>query len=340
LTHCGPHLAGVYIIRVTCTYAPPTPVNCPYRLPTQSQVINAQFEMKRMDLFNILTNKDSAISFLKEKSLLQLDIFCNKCDAPLVWNGKDIIRCNSRIEGKKCHGETSIFKGSIFFRLNVDFRSVVFFLYEWCVDTPIERAAFEYSCSSATISRWYKKFRKIALLDKLFRQDYAIGGPGVVIEIDETCIVKNKNHQGRQLAHQKWFFGGVVRGDNTKCFIEAVEKRDQVTLLEVILRRILPGSKIVSDCWGAYNNLSQIFPDYNFTHLQVNHSQNFVDPLSGAHTQSIESLWSVVKRKLRRKGTNYGTVGDLKDKVEEDLFKRIYNDQSFERMIELISLLF
>lgn len=72
----------------------------------------------------------------------------------------------------------------------------------------------------------------------------------------------------------------------------------------------------------------------------MNHSRNFIDPSTQANTQSIESLWSVIKRKLRKKGTNHGTFENLEDKINEDLFKKKYNEDTFERMLVLISMLF
>ena len=32
----------------------------------------------------------------------------------------------------------------------------------------------------------------------------------------------------------------------------------------------------------------------------VNHSENFVDPYIGAHTNTIEGVWNIVKKKLKR----------------------------------------
>ena len=69
-----------------------------------------------------------------------------------------------------------------------------------------------------------------------------IGGDGIIVEIDECKLVKKKYHRGRNLAHEeKWLFGGIEK-DSGKCFFEFVNKRDRETLLEIIRRRILPGS--------------------------------------------------------------------------------------------------
>ena len=37
--------------------------------------------------------------------------------------------------------------------------------------------------------------------------DYSIGGPGQVAEIDECLLVKSKYRRGRELAGLKWVFG-------------------------------------------------------------------------------------------------------------------------------------
>ena len=76
-----------------------------------------------------------------------------------------------------------------------------------------------------------------------------IVGDGIIVEIDECKLVKKKYHRGRNLAHEgKWLFGGIDK-DSGKCFFEFVNKRDRETLLEIIRRRILPGSIVYSDEW-------------------------------------------------------------------------------------------
>ena len=48
----------------------------------------------------------------------------------------------------------------------------------------------------------------------------------------------------------------------------------------------MPGTTIISDKWRAYSGIESLSQNYN--HLQVNHSENFKDPETGAHTNTID----------------------------------------------------
>jgi hypothetical protein len=61
--------------------------------------------------------------------------------------------------------------------------------------------------------------------------------------------------------------------------------------MAIIRDWIEPGTTVISDCWGAYRDLQS----QGFTHRTVNHSIAFVDPLTGAHTNTIERTWRTVK---------------------------------------------
>ena len=52
---------------------------------------------------------------------------------------------------------------------------------------------------------------------------------------------------------------------------------------------------IYSDGWQAYNNL----PNIGYGHERVIHTDNFVDPVTGVHTNGVEAYWSRAKQKLK-----------------------------------------
>ncbi|VDK49657.1 unnamed protein product, partial [Anisakis simplex] len=124
------------------------------------------------------------------------------------------------------------------------------------------------------------------------------GGVGKTVEIDETVITKRKYGVGR-CVRQQWIFGGVEI-DSGECFLVPVDNRSAATLMPLIYKHILPGTTIVSDCWASYSQIQGA----DYSHLTVNHSLNFVDPVTSACTNHIESLWQKFKQAHR---TRFGT---------------------------------
>ena len=96
-----------------------------------------------------------------------------------------------------------------------------------------------------------------------------LGGPGEIVEIDESKFGKRKYHRGHHVEGQ-WVFGGYQRSDG-RVFMVPVEDRSKDTLLPIIQDWIKPGTTIISDCWKAYDCLG--YEEYE--HLRVNHSLTF-----------------------------------------------------------------
>ena len=87
--------------------------------------------------------------------------------------------------------------------------------------------------------------------------------------------------------------------------MKLINSRDAATLVPIIMQHVQPGSTVHSDQWRAYASL-QHMSLYNYG--AVNHSVNFVDPVTGVHTQHVEGYWSRAKAKLKRM---HGTTDDL-----------------------------
>ena len=88
-----------------------------------------------------------------------------------------------------------------------------------------------------------------------------------------------------------WIFGMVERSTERKIHLVAVENRTANTLSEQLKFAVKENSIIYSDCWKGYSKVLETFAD----HCTVNHSQNFVDPVSGTHTNTIEGNWCGIK---------------------------------------------
>lgn len=79
-------------------------------------------------------------------------------------------------------------------------------------------------------------------------------------------------------------------------YMQIVSRRDAATLLPIINSHIAPGTTVWSDQWAAYNNVASL-SNVN-SHSTVNHFIQFVDTVTGVHTQNIKSY----KLKLRSNG--------------------------------------
>ena len=158
--------------------------------------------------------------------------------------------------------------------------------------------------NNMTICDWFSFCREVCDVWMETKSE-RIGGPGKIVEIDESYMAgRQKNGKGRKLGEVQndpkctwvfpWTLGAIERG-TLRCFLERIlGPRSREVLLPILMKWILPGTIVMSDKWAAYIDL-----DYHLEacaqHMTVNHKENFVDPITGAHTQGIESLWHHLK---------------------------------------------
>ena len=130
----------------------------------------------------------------------------------------------------------------------------------------------------------------------MLQRSERIGGPGIIVQIDESKVGKRKYHRGYRVEGQ-WVFGGIEE-ESRKCFLVPVEDRTEATLLPIIKKWIEPGTVIVSDCWKSYSKLSE----NGYQHETVNHSKEFVNS-DGYNTNKQEGHWRHMKTSLPKFGT-------------------------------------
>ena len=95
--------------------------------------------------------------------------------------------------------------------------------------------------------------------------------------------------------------------------VTVIDRRVQ-TLFPIMQRHLRSGTTVYSDSWVAYRSVQKLpaVSQYNM----VNHSLNFVDPVTGVHMQNIESYWNWVKMKFKRiKGVHEAMLMSYLDKL-------------------------
>ena len=249
---------------------------------------------------NFLWDKDFTLLWLKQDGLLAASRACSICASEMKWaecmdrSDGYLWKCQKQLNGKRHRSEKSIREGSWFEKSNLTIEEVLKFTYWWCQDVKQWQIKQQLGLGSHTAVDWDMFCREVCEV-ALFQRREKIGGPGKLVQIDESKIGKRKYHRGHVVEGQ-WVFGGIEE-DSRKCFIVTVEDRSESTLLEIIKEWIEPGTTIVSDCWKAYVNLEK----YGYHHKTVNHSVEFVNE-EGFHTNKIEGHWRQMKAKLPTHG--------------------------------------
>ena len=69
--------------------------------------------------------------------------------------------------------------------------------------------------------------------------------------------------------------------------------RKKENLIPITESSILKGTQIISE-WKIFSKIDQV-SEKEFSHLTLNHIQNFNDPKTGACTNKVECMWNVAK---------------------------------------------
>ncbi|XP_011858704.1 PREDICTED: uncharacterized protein LOC105556230, partial [Vollenhovia emeryi] len=259
------------------------------------------------DFLHLTYDYAALIRFLCEKGVIRDRITCPKCSniIELDFDDKSLkFKCRNKYyvghyKKKKrrvvCTFGKSALAGTWFSHGHHGIvKTCRFIAYFLMIRPPRQIFLEEQLCLSRHSVVDWTNFCRELLQQWIIADEELLGGSGVIVEIDEAKVGKRKYNRGRIVKGQ-WVFGAIERVSG-KMFIVPVKDRTSITLVDIVKRRIAPGSIIYSDCWRAYDTLS----NYDYTHYVVNQTEHFVDSQTGIHTQNIERLWRDMRGALPR----------------------------------------
>lgn len=248
----------------------------------------AQFPIPPLDeLYDCTSSELKTVEYLMQNNVIEDTRRCDHCQGLAHINlDRMTYRC------VRCKKEKSVRTNTFFAGSKLSIQKILRFGTLWLYGDSSTQIRAKTHHSWKVVSDFSSHYRQL-VCGMIEEEDTKIGGPGVVVEIDETKMGKRKYNRGHRV-EGVWVMGGVERTELRKFFAVSVPDRSAATLIPIIQRHILPGSVIMSDLWKAYSGLEQL----GYTHQTVNHSINYVDPETGACTNKIEGTWNGLKQKI------------------------------------------
>ncbi len=128
------------------------------------------------------------------------------------------------------------------------------------------------------------------------------GGPGSVVEVDETFIGRDYNikpkgeKRGRGFHHKNKVFTLVDRASG-RARSMVVDDLKAKTLYPILKANIARETRVMTDEAGQYNHLYKLFDDHGFTRHGMGEYVSKLDRT--IHTNTVEGFFSIFKRGMK-----------------------------------------
>jgi transposase-like protein len=252
----------------------------------------SQSTISTFQLFEMFPDEETARKYLEDR-LWPMGAICPQCNS----GTRVIVRPNGFYRCNACKKFTfSIRTGTIFGRSKIPLHKWVYAMYLLVTSRKgISSMQLAKEIGVTQKSAWFMLQR----LREACGNDSDIDKLRGVVEIDE-CFIGGKEankHEHKKLKAGRGSVGKTavlgMRERGGRTVAKVIESTDLSTIQNEIHGAVEVGSQLYTDEHGAYSDLDGLF----FRHDTVNHGAGEY-ARGAAHTNSIESVWAVLKRGL------------------------------------------
>ncbi|XP_046983797.1 uncharacterized protein LOC124553849 isoform X2 [Schistocerca americana] len=276
----------------------------------------------------ILDDNNRMFEFLRSFGVLGDKYICAKCRKLMSCAKVPPKRCRDLLMWR-CRKDDvwrSVRKGTWFETARLSIRTIVLMSYCFCMRKSVVSTSRMTGLSERSVGDWFLSCREIC--SALLKKRGKIGGPGVVVEMGESCFGVAENRKGKWLP-ELWVWGAVVCGkERGDLVLKIVDKRDARTLQRLLEEHVEDGTVICSDTWKSYEDEGAV----DLQTFADDHNYQFHNKVIG----TMEQCWEEVKRVLGRgKRRRSGLQSHLDEYVwRESVFGngQSHDDSRRERM--------
>lgn len=279
-------------------------------------------------------DEERALQFALALNMIPHELQCPNCLQNMGMQPKPSYKLGFRFRCKGCKIYRSPLANTFFENVKLPLLTVMQLLVMWFFRIPVTQAKIHAQIHRQTATDFYSFCREVCAVAH-GHDEQQIGGPGDVVECDETHLFTPKYHRGRPLERSLWVFGGISR-TTRKRFVVQIRAKDRDTLFRLMQKHIAQKSWVFTDEWRAYLTCESL----GFAgHANVNHSRRFVNrrrvlirgakprlgrPIVGRryvrvkiHTNTCERSWRYLKTYLR----NVRRVDMVQNHIAEYLYR-------------------
>ncbi len=190
-----------------------------------------------------------------------------------------------------CGGQVYPCAGTPFENTRTPLRDWFFVMFQFCTTrngVAAKKIERDLGVTYKTAWRMCHKIREyMASLDS----DDPLGGPGSIVEIDETLIGGSVSGMGSGYKGNKTCVVGMLEREG-ELITRVVSARHKAAMQGLIVSTVLPGTTIHTDEFGGYKDIDRS----GFRHVTVNHARGEYAKPCGAGVNQIEGFWAMLKR--------------------------------------------